>query len=165
METQWIWLIAAVVVLGTEMLTGTVYLLMVALGLMAGGIAHWAGVDMSTQIFVAAAVTAAGCLVVKKRMARRQAKQRVASPHMGDVQRDPAVQMDVGNSVMVSGWGGVAESGESISLRNTTVVYRGARWQAVLDAPYEKGYVGEYRIAAVQGSTLVLSPVAVNTNV
>ena len=47
MTTTSLWFIAALVVLGIELMLGTVYLLAAALGLAAGGLASWAGLDFT----------------------------------------------------------------------------------------------------------------------
>ena len=69
MTTTSLWFIAALVVLGIELMLGTVYLLAAALGLAAGGLASWAGLDFTLQCLAVGLVTIAGCLVA--RMLRR----------------------------------------------------------------------------------------------
>lgn len=65
MTTTSLWFIAALVVLGIELMLGTVYLLAAALGLAAGGLASWAGLDFTLQCLAVGLVTIAGCLVAR----------------------------------------------------------------------------------------------------
>lgn len=141
MDTHWIWWLLALAVIVAELATGTVYLLMLAVGLAVGGFAAYLGQHSSVQLWVAAAVTAAGCFAVQRRNAKR------APP--ADAQRNADIHIDLGNSVHVDAWS---------SDCTATVQYRGARWQAVLDAPQSLSpATGKYRIVGMNGSTLVLA--------
>ena len=146
MDTHWIWWLLAVLVVAAELATGTIYLLMLALGLAAGGVAAVLGLSSSAQLLVAAVVTGLGCFAVQ----RRKAKQ----PPMPQSERNADVHIDLGNAVQVDAWR--ADNTASVS-------YRGAQWQAQLDAGVDLGLAlkpeaGKYRIVAMSGSTLVLAP-------
>ncbi len=142
MDLFWWWWIAAVVLVVFELATGTVYLLMVALGLAMGGAAAWLGNEFAVQIFVAAVIAAAGCMVVR-RMRARQPKQT-------ESQRNADVQIDLGNTVVVDLWQ---------TDRTAQVQYRGAQWSARLDAEQGTATSGVHIIVAMQGNTLVLKAV------
>ena len=68
MDTYVIWFIAAGALVVVELISGTFYLLMIALGAAAGGLAGVAGLAMAWQFVVAASVAVAGILVLRKRV-------------------------------------------------------------------------------------------------
>ena len=142
MEQHWIWLILAVLLVGIELLTGTVYLLMIALGLAAGALAALLGAGWTVQLLAAALVAALGCLWV-----RRNKAMQPAAP---ELQRNADVHLDVGNVVTVESWQG----------RHTTVSYRGAQWQADLDETLgaDAATAGLCTVVAMQGNRLILKP-------
>ena len=135
-STAW-WLLAGLLVIA-ELLTGTFYLLMLALGAIVGALCAHFGQGTSTQI-VAAALLGAGavfaCYLLRKRSPRRQP----ASSN-----RD--VNMDVGELVEVNQWG---EDGTA------QVRYRGAQW-TVISRANANTEPGSYRIAEVIGSRLLV---------
>jgi membrane protein implicated in regulation of membrane protease activity len=142
MDLFWWWWIAAIAVIAFELTTGTVYLLMVAIGLAAGGLAAWLGYGFLVQLLVAAALASAGCLAVQRARARM--------PAQPESQRNTNVQIDLGNVVTVDAW----------HVDGTALVqYRGAPWTAKLDAGQGVATTGAHTIVAMQGNTLVLKPV------
>lgn len=142
MDTHWIWWFAAVIVVMAELATGTVYLLMLALGLVAGGVAALLTLGMSLQLLAAAVGTALGCAAVHR-------KKSLDPPKL-QAQRNADVHIDLGNEVQVDAW---AED------HTATVNYRGARWQVAFDGALTALPVaGKHRIVAMNGSTLVLAP-------
>lgn len=132
--TIW-WLLAGVAVVA-ELLTGTFFLLMISAAMAAAALAAHAGADVIVQLLVAA-VTGAGAVViwyfVKK---HRQA----AHPQEGD----QGFNLDIGETVMVSGWNpdGTAN-----------VKYRGANW-TVIRRPGEAAAIGAHRVAEIIGTRL-----------
>ncbi len=138
----WFWWIAAIGMVAVELTTGTVYLLMVAIGLAAGGLAAWQGHGLMVQLIVAAAIAAAGCLVVQRMRARM--------PAQPESQRNANVQIDLGNAVTVDAW---------LPDGTAHVEYRGAPWAAVLDAGQGAATIGTHSIVAMRGNTLVLKRV------
>lgn len=87
---------------------------MVGIALVAGGIAAYAGVDVSTQVLIAAVVGAAGLFLINRwRVSARQKAQ----PGMAD--------LDIGNQVTVE------PKSPPGSLR---VRYRGTQWDAELES-------------------------------
>ena len=124
----WIWLTAAAVALGAELMLGTVYLLALAAGFacaapvsaFAGPLWQWASVGV---------VTAAGALLVRR--LRREDKGAADEP-------------DAGRIVLV----------ESVDADGcATVRYRGARWRARAARPLTPG---RWTIERVDGTELVL---------
>ena len=134
MVAHWAWWIAAAVLVGAELVTGTFYLLAVGLAAAAGGIAAWLGAAVPIQFIVAAV-----CGVVLTILAHRWRLRR-----MQPAQQAP---LDVGQAVQVRTWNpdGTAR-----------VAYRGTLWDAELAAPGTPRAETLY-IVATRGSVLVLS--------
>jgi membrane protein implicated in regulation of membrane protease activity len=139
-STIW-WLLAGVAV-AAEMVTGTFYLLMLAVGLAAGAVAAHLGAGLVVQM-VAAAVLGGGAVAAWH---WRRGTRPAAAPAASN--RD--VVMDVGEIVQVAYW-------RADGL--TDVPYRGARWTGQLsEAAGDQRHAGSYRITSVQGNRLVLEP-------
>ena len=135
-STIW-WLLAGGAV-AVELLTGTFYLLMLAIGLAAAALAAHLGLSMQAQLVVAALV-GGGAVVGWHLLRQRQPKELPAASN-----RD--VNLDIGETVQVTRWG----------PDGTTVVkYRGAQWTAV-PAPGAIPVAGPHRIREVVGSRLVV---------
>ena len=135
-STLW-WLLAGSAV-AIELLTGTFYLLMLAIGLAAAALAAHLGLSASVQSVVAAMV--GGGAVAGWHLARlRRPKERPAASN-----RD--VNLDIGETVQVARW---SPDG------TTQVKYRGAQWTAV-HAPGTIPIAGPHRIREVVGSRLVI---------
>ena len=135
-STLW-WLVAGAAVIA-ELLTGTFYLLMLAIGLAAGALSAHAGASTAWQVVTAALVGTAAVLACYSLRKRRQQNQPAAS--------NPDVNLDVGESVTVETWNpdGTAQ-----------VKYRGAQWTVVL-RPGNAPSPGRYRVAEVVGSRLLV---------
>lgn len=136
---MWFWFGVAALFLLLEMATGTFYLLLVALGLAASGMAAYADLSLVWQIASGLVVSLIGLAVLFR---RRQSKARVAT------QSNPNVVQDIGKTVIVDAWD---ENGRA------RVFYRGAHWSARIDAG-QPAQPGEHYIQAVQGLTLILRP-------
>lgn len=132
------WLIAAVLV-ALELASGTFYLLMLALGALAGQAAQWAGLGFDAQAAVVAAVSAAlvGVLYLGR---RRRGTASVAN-------RD--INLDIGETLQVDAWDADGRA---------RVRYRGSDWSARSHATATP-LPGRHRIVAIDGSTLLLEPV------
>ena len=137
-STLW-WLLAGAMV-AVELLTGTFYLLMLAIGLGAGAIAAHAGLGTSTQLVVAAVV--GGGAVAAWHLLRP--KQPDGPP---GANRD--VNLDVGETVQVDGWN---------SDGTASVKYRGANW-TVVAAPGAGNETGLHRVRQVVGSRLLVEKI------
>ena len=128
------WWIAAAVLIGAELVTGTFYLLAVGLAVAIGGLAAWLGYSHQVQFAVA------GVAGVVLTAAAHLWRQRHARP-------EPQQSLDVGQSVRVLGWNpdGTAR-----------VNYRGSTWTAKLATPDTRRDETMY-IVGTNGSVLVLS--------
>ncbi len=138
-STVW-WLLAggAVVV---ELVSGTFYLLMLAIGLACGAIAAHAGASPTLQLVVAA-VVGGGSVVLWRRYKQLQPSAAPAASN-----RD--VNLDVGESVQVDAW----ESDGTGRIK-----YRGAIWTVALE-PGAARAPGAHRVVEVVGSRLVVRPI------
>ena len=134
------WWVAAGAAVAVELATGTFYLLMVALGLAAAAIAAHLGLGPSGQIIVAALV-GGGCTAAWH-------WQRARQPHSAPARENRDVNLDIGERVHVAAWA---------SDRTARVQYRGSTWTARL-SPGTPAAPGEYKVQAVEGNWLVLSP-------
>lgn len=138
-----LWWIAAGVVVGAELFTGTVYLLLLAIGMVAAGWVAQLGATPATQMLVCAVV---GGLSMALLWRWRKHKSGGA----GGMRSRRALDLDIGQRVHVDGW---STDGQA------AVHYRGAPWQASWSDPAAPPPgSGEYTIVAVDGSRLVLGP-------
>ncbi|MEI2418306.1 NfeD family protein [Orrella sp. JC864] len=137
---MWVWFGLSALALIGELASGTFYLLLVALGLAAGGVAAWAGLALGVQLLVCAALTLVGLLALRR--------TGVLKKREVDAQGNRDVNLDIGQVVEVESWSADGR---------TRVWYRGAHWDAEL-APGHPPRAGAHSIAAVQGTRLVLAP-------
>ncbi len=138
MSVQAVWLSLAGALLVCEMLTGTFYLLMLAIGALSGAACAYIGTSLSVQLAVASLIGLAASLVVWQIRSQKQAQDEEGANPLG--------QLDIGASVTVDHWS---------PDHACEVKYRGAGWQAVA-MQGEVCQPGVYRIAAIEGSKLVL---------
>jgi membrane protein implicated in regulation of membrane protease activity len=133
---NWFWVAGLVVVL--ELFSGTFYLLMIAIGIAAGGIAAWAGLAPPMP---AAAAALVGVLATLALHGSRYGKSAKA-----DAAHDPNINLDIGQSVHVAHWHHGA----------ARVMYRGAMWD-VEAAPGASPVPGTFIIREIRGSRLIVS--------
>ncbi len=132
------WLIGAGALIVAELFIGTFYLLMIALGLLAGALAAWLGASGALQTFIAALVGIAATVLLRR--------SRYARPGRGQAANDPSVNLDIGGRVTVTQW----------NERRARVMYRGALWDVEL-APGSDPAPGDYRIVEVDGNRLIVA--------
>ena len=130
------WWIAAGVLIAAELATGTFYLLMLALGAVAGALAAHAGVGFNAQLLVAALLGggAVGALHLQRQ------RQPAAPPTAEN--RD--VNIDIGERIQVTDW---LPDGTAYAM------YRGARW-SVRHAGTGAPQSGWHVIKSVEGNRL-----------
>ena len=134
--TLW-WLVTGCLV-ALELLTGTFYLLMLALGAVAAALTAQAGAGLATQLAVAALVGGGAVIAWHwKRMRRNNEPPAQANPN---------VNLDIGETVQVAAWDPDGTA---------SVHYRGAHWTAI----HRAGVVpapGPHRVAEMVGNRLLL---------
>jgi membrane protein implicated in regulation of membrane protease activity len=135
---EFLWWIGAGALIVAELLTGTFYLLMIALGFIAGAIAKLGGASLAAQCVSAALVALAAVILLRRSRFGRRRQRRDASSN-------PDVVLDLGAPVEVTAW----RDGHA------RVPYRGAEWDVEL-APGEREDARFYEIAAVRDNRLVL---------
>ena len=138
-STLW-WLLAGAAV-AVELVTGTFYLLMLAIGLAAGALAAHAGGSMTTQL-VAAAIVGGGATIGWHLLRARQPPELAAGVN-------PNVNLDVGEQVQVDAWN---------ADHTANVRYRGANWTVMPYGGVPQGS-GPHRVREVTGSRLVVEKI------
>ena len=141
MSEPTVWWILAGAAVAVELLTGTFYLLMLAIGLGAAAVAAHAGASTPVQLVVAALV-GGGAVVAWHLQRDRQPRGLPAGAN-----RD--VNMDVGESIHIDSWNPDGTA---------TVKYRGANW-TVIHVPGVTPGTGAHRVREVVGNRLVVEKV------
>lgn len=134
--TVW-WLLAGSLV-ALELFTGTFYLLMLSLGMVAAALAAHTGAGLTVQLVCAALLGTAAVV------AWYWIKQR--GPSDPSVRSLRSVNLDVGEIIQVDDW---AADGTA------SVRYRGAQW-TVIQRPGNAAIPGTYRIAELVGNRLLV---------
>ena len=133
------WWIGAGVLIVLELMHGTFYLLMVALGFVAAALARLAGADEPLQFGIAAFVALAAVLLLRNTRFGRRTRKRADAPRNRDV------NLDIGSTLSVSAW----------HQGRARTNYRGAAWDVEL-APGEPEDASLYEITALHGNCLVV---------
>lgn len=139
MSDSTIWWLLAGAAVAVELVTGTFYLLMITVGLVAGAIAAHLGLALIGQMVIAAIV--GGGAVALWHL------QRSKSPAPQPAQSNRDVNLDIGESVQVEQWNADGTA---------TVKFRGASWTAVPANPAEPHGTGHFRIKEMLGNRLVI---------
>lgn len=135
-----LWWLAAGALVAVELATGTFYLLMLALGAIAGAVAAHAGLAGTAQVLAAAVVGAGATAAWHWR--------RAHAPRSAPAARNRDVNLDIGQTVQVPAWNpdGTAR-----------VPYRGAAWSVRFSGGGEPR-PGPHVIVAVSGQELQVAP-------
>jgi membrane protein implicated in regulation of membrane protease activity len=142
MDASTFWWIAAAVLVIAELLTGTVYLLAVAVGGAAGAIAAHLGAGLAVQIFVAALFGTVATLGWHFSSARKN------RANIGPIQANVDVNQDIGAQVMVDEW---------LPDGTALVKYRGAQWS--VQSSHGERKTGLHRVKEVVGNRLVVESI------
>jgi membrane protein implicated in regulation of membrane protease activity len=138
MAESTVWWLAAGALIAAELISGTFYMLMIAVGLVAAALGAHAGFATAWQ-WVTAALVGGGSILIWRRIKGFQ-------PRVPPARANPDVNMDIGATV------------HAVAFREDgtcSVHYRGAHWDAVL-ADGESAGGGSYTIVEVVGSRLIL---------
>jgi membrane protein implicated in regulation of membrane protease activity len=141
MANATIWWLLAGSLVALELFTGTFYLLMLSLGMVAAALAAHAGLGLAAQFVLAALLGSAAVVAwywVKKR-----------GPGEPSVRSLRSVNLDVGEVIHVEQW---AADG------TTSVRYRGAQW-TVIQPPGSAALPGPYRVTELVGNRLLVEKV------
>jgi membrane protein implicated in regulation of membrane protease activity len=136
--TSWmLWLALAGGLTILELFSGTFYLLMIALGMLAGALTAFAGATEWVQLLLAAVVGAAATALLRRNRPRRT-----------DPAHDPNINLDIGQTLHVPHWHADQDTAR--------VMYRGAMWDVDL-APGAVARPGQFVIREIRGSRLIVS--------
>ena len=133
-----IWWVLTGLAVAVELMTGTFYLLMFAVGLAAAAIAAHMGLNVTSQLVIAAAI--GGGAVIAWHFLRGK---KMVGKH---AEFNSDVNMDIGQTVFVDAW----QADGTASVK-----YRGSSWTAQLQAGSDS-VAGNYIIEQVIGSRLVV---------
>ena len=135
--STWWWIAAGVLVAG-ELLTGTFYVLMLAIGCIFGALAGYAHISFFAQVIVAVLVGGAAVLAWDRKRMRNPSRVSPAA------NRD--INLDIGEQVQVDGWNADGTA---------RVPYRGSAWNVryIGDGP---AVPGMHVIAEVRHNELAL---------
>ena len=133
MEEDFLWAILGLALVIIELLTGTFYLLMLAIAAFGAALAAWLGQPIGVQAVVAALVSAAGCYGVHVYRAKN-AKGQMAP-------------IDAGQPASFENW---LDQG----ARLARVRYRGASWDALVDGEAAVDAGAMLYVVTTNGNTL-----------
>jgi membrane protein implicated in regulation of membrane protease activity len=139
MNESTIWWLLAGAAVAVELMTGTFYLLMLAVGLVAGALAAHLGLAPIGQMVIAA-VIGGGAVA-----AWHWYRGKSPAPLPASANRD--VHLDIGEPIHVAKWNGDGTA---------TVKFRGAHWTAIAANPDESASPGNFRIKEMLGNRLVI---------
>lgn len=133
MDEDFLWAILGLTLVIVELLTGTFYLLMLAIAAFGAALAAWLGQGIGVQAIVAAVIAGAGCYGVHVYRAKN-AKEQMPS-------------IDAGQPASFENW-------VDRDARLARVNYRGASWDALVDgdAPIDAGAM--LYVLTANGNTL-----------
>jgi membrane protein implicated in regulation of membrane protease activity len=137
MAMHYLWWIAGVILVIAELMTGSLYLLAVAVGAAAAGLAALIGQPIWVQFLVAAVLSVGASALVQKLRGKRSSLP---------TQENPDVLLDVGSPIFVSNW----------QLNHATrVQHRGTDWDArSRDTAPAAGW---HKIVAIENNQLILA--------
>ena len=138
MEESTLWWILTGITIAAELLTGGIYLLMIALGMAAGAVAAHLGLNVSIQISTAAIVGVLSVMLCRGIRGRRMPELPAAA--------NPDLNLDIGETVHVPEWN---------SDGTARIAYRGSQWTVVL-RPGSMPAAGLHRVIEVQGNRLIV---------
>ncbi|AHG64033.1 NfeD family protein [Advenella mimigardefordensis] len=142
---MWIWFVVAAIALILELLTGTFFLLLVAVAAAGAGVVTWLGGELAWQLLAFSVLGIAGFFILKSSGLMKRGSRHGAS-------RNTDLNLDIGQMVQVTDWS---------PINTAEVHYRGAKWQVRLDpAVNGKPAPGGYRIVDIDGIVFIVTPVS-----
>jgi membrane protein implicated in regulation of membrane protease activity len=137
---MWLWIGLAAFALIGEVMTGTFYLLLVAVALAAGGIIAALGQSREVALIGCAVVALLGLALLRA--------TGVLKKRQVNASRNANVNLDIGQRVQIDHWN---------ENRTARTFYRGANWQVELEAG-SAAVSGEHHITEIRGTKLVVAP-------
>ena len=132
------WFVIGFGLLVAELLTGTFYLMIIAVALGVAGVSAWLGASLALQLVVAAAIGLGGSVWLRSTRWGKRLHQR------GD---DRVQNMDLGQSLRVDQW---------TPARTARAQYRGSVWDVEL-APGEPPVAGDFVIREIHANRLIVA--------
>jgi membrane protein implicated in regulation of membrane protease activity len=132
------WFVIGFGLLVAELLTGTFYLLVIAVAMGVAGLASLAGAPFALQVVIAAVIGLGGSMWLRRSRWGRRLHER------GD---DRVQHMDIGQSVRVEQW---------TAARTARAPYRGSVWDVEL-APGEQPVAGDFVIREIHANRLIVA--------
>jgi membrane protein implicated in regulation of membrane protease activity len=132
------WFVIGFGLLVAELLTGTVYLLIIAVAMGVAGVAAFAGASLPLQLVLAAAIGLGGSMWLRTTKWGRRLHERAD---------DRMQNMDIGQSLRVDEWS---------PSRTARAPYRGSTWDVEL-APGEQPVAGEFVIREIHANRLIVA--------
>jgi membrane protein implicated in regulation of membrane protease activity len=132
------WFVIGFGLLVAELLTGTFYLLVIAVAMGVAGLAALAGAAFALQLVIAAAIGLGGSLWLRSTRFGRRLHER------GD---DRVQHMDIGQALRVDQW---------TAARTARAQYRGSMWDVELAAG-EQPVAGEFVIREIHANRLIVA--------
>jgi membrane protein implicated in regulation of membrane protease activity len=139
MDDYVVWFVIGFGLVIAELLTGTFYLLVIAIAFGAAGVAALLGGSVVLQLATAAAFSLGGTLWLRQSRFGRRLRDRATS--------DRVQNMDVGQTLRVDQWA---------PNRTARANYRGATWDVEL-APGEEAASGEFVIREISANRLIVA--------
>ena len=140
---DWIvWSVLAGIVVILELFTGTFYLLMIAIGFAAGGLAALAGAGNPLQTIVASVVGVIATYALRRSKLGKSNKTNSA--------RDRNVNLDIGETLTIQEWK------QDTDGHTARVMYRGAMWDVELEHGAQ-AEPGSFTIREIRGSRLIVA--------
>ena len=133
-----IWWLLAGTAVAIELATGTFYLLMIGIGMVAAALAAHLGLPLTAQTLTAAFAGGGAVALWHWKNSKR--------PPSAPANANPDVHIDIGEAVQVDHWN--ADGTASVS-------YRGANWTAIQATPAQQ-VTGQFRIKEMLGNRLVI---------
>jgi len=140
--TNW-FLLAGILTIG-ELLTGTFYLLMLALGCIAGAVFALLKFHLAWQLIIGAVIGTASIFILRRSKLIKRHYLNSASA------RNPDINLDIGQTLYINAW--QHQDGKYIAR----VKYRGAMWDVELLAN-DIAQIGNYAIREVRGNRLLVT--------
>ena len=139
MEDYVFWFVVGFALVIAELLTGTFYLLVIAVAFGAAGLVALADASVILQLITAAVVSLGGTLWLRQSRFGRRLRDRTSS--------DQVQNMDVGQTVRVDQWA---------PNRTARAHYRGTTWDVELSAG-EEPMPGEFVIREIYANRLIVA--------